>query len=50
MNKAICSDANDKNGLPLWVMALDGNIFISAHAVKDAVISMQIKCRCRQTS
>ena len=48
MIKEICSVAKDLEGRPLWIIAHDGSIVISALAAKDAAISINVKSSCRQ--
>ncbi|AZF09571.1 hypothetical protein C4J93_1357 [Pseudomonas sp. R2-37-08W] len=38
MEKAICSEAKDSNGQPMWLLMPDGSFFISQKAVDQASI------------
>ncbi|MCI1736284.1 MAG: hypothetical protein LKM38_02660 [Pseudomonas veronii] len=38
MKKAICSDAKDSSGKPMWLIMPDGSFFISQKAVDQASI------------
>jgi hypothetical protein len=39
MENEICKEARDSSDMPVWIMMLDGSIYVSQQALEDATIT-----------